>query len=242
MLDAFYKVSAGGKDYSLGFEDFTRNDAIDPDNVGLYALGVIPWAYEVDSVPMDAFIHWFSTIKYDESDPEGYPGVYVEYDNSHLSLLRLPAILEDLNYGDYVGLADRFNEYARTQYLTEPDEGITALFALFPSMDVVARDEQDPPVVREKTDPGLEQLMLVSTYQVSASGGDYWLVCADFRKDTRDPRNLGIYAIGAARRTASGDSAAELALFAWADTLDLDSSTPPGVFVPRFPEHKELGS
>ena len=233
MLDAFYKVSADGNDYSLFFADFTRNDAIDPDNVGIYALGVIPWAYEVDSVPMDAFLHWAGTITYDESDEEGYAGVYAEYDNSQLSLLRLAGILEELNSADSVGLANRFTEYARTQYLTEPDEGITALLALFPKMDVVAQDQQGPPVVREKTDNDQEQLLLISTYQVSASGGDYWLVCADFRKNTVDPGNLGIYAIGAARRTASGDSAAEQALFAWADTFDVDHSTPPGVFVPE---------
>lgn len=231
MLDAFYKVSADGKDYSLFFADFTRNDAIDPDNVGIYALGVAPWAYDLDSVPMDAFLYWTSTITYDESDEQGYPGVYVEYDNSHLSHLRLIRILEELNSGDPLGLANRFTEYARTQYLTEPDEGITALFALFPQMDVVAQDQQDPPVVRERTDTDQEQLLLVSTYQVSASGEDYWLVCADFRKNTVDSANLGIYAIGAAHRTASGDSAAEQALFAWADTFDVDHSTPPGVFV-----------
>jgi hypothetical protein len=232
-LSASYKVFADGKEYSLFFVDFTRNDAIDPDNVGLYALGVIPWADDLYSVPTDAFIYWLSSIKYDESNEEGYPGVYAEYDNSHLSLLRLPGILEELNSGDSVGLADRFTEYARTQYLTEPDEGVTALFALFPKMDVVAEDQQDPPVVREKTDPDQEQLLLVSTYQVSASGGDYWLVCADFRKNTVDPRNLGIYAIGAAHRTASGDSAAEQALFAWADTFDVDGSVPPGIFISK---------
>ena len=233
MLSAFYKVSADGKDYSLFFADFTRNDAIDPDNVGIYALGVTPWADDLDSVPMDAFLYWTSTITYDESNEEGYPGVYVEYDNSHLSLLRLPGILEELNSGDSVGLEHRFTEYARTQYATEIDDGIAELFALFPEMDVVAQDQQDPPVAREKTDTDQEQLLLLSTYRVSASGGEYWLFCADFRKNTVDPGNLGIYAIGAAPRTASGDSAAEQALFAWADTFDVDPSTPPGIFVPR---------
>lgn len=233
MLDAFYKVSANGNDYSLFFADFTRNDAIDPDNVGIYALGVIPWAYEIDSVPMDAFIYWASTITYDESNEEGYPGVYVEYDNSHLSLLRLPGILEELNSGDYVGLEDRFTEYARTEYAIYIENGIAELLALFPEMDVVAQDQQDPPVVREKTDTDQEQLLLLSTYRVSASGGEYWLVCADFRKNTVDPGNLGIYAIGTAPRTASGDSAAEQALFAWADTFDVDASVPPGIFIPE---------
>lgn len=232
MLTAFYKVSAGGKDYSLGFMDFTRNDVLDPDNVGLYALGVVPWAYELDSVPTDAFLYWAGSIEYDESDPEGYPGVYAEYDNSHLSLLRLHGLLEELNSGDYVGLADRFTEYARTEYALELDDGIK-LLALFPEMDVVADDQQDPPVVREKTDTGQEQLLLLSTYRISGSGGEYWLFCADFRKNTVDPANLGIYALGVAPRTASGDSAAEQALFAWADQFDVDTSVPPGFFLPE---------
>jgi hypothetical protein len=233
MLGAFYRLSSDGDDYLLFFADFTVNDAINPDNVGIYALGVTPSADNIDVGPMDSFLYWTSTITFDESNAEGYPGVYAEYDNSGLSLHRLPQILEELNSGDYVGLKDRFTEYARTQYATEIDDGITELFALFPAMDVVAQDQQDPPVVREKSDNDQEQLLLISTYQVSASGGDYWLVCADFRKNTVDPANLGIYAIGAARRTASGDSAAEQALFAWADTFDVDASVPPGIFVPE---------
>ena len=73
--------------------------------------------------------------------------------------------------------------------------------------------------------------LLLSTYRVTASGRDYWLFCADIRKYASDPRNLGIYAIGAAPRTESGDSAAEQALVDWGVTFDVGLGTPPGILV-----------
>ena len=42
-MRAFYKVSADGKDFWFYFADFTVNEVIDPENVGLFALGVTPW-------------------------------------------------------------------------------------------------------------------------------------------------------------------------------------------------------
>jgi hypothetical protein len=77
-----YNVSAGGRDYSLFFADFTANELIDPDNVGLYALGVTPWpddhhSWIVEAPSVDPFFIWAESIHADESDKNGYPGVYV---------------------------------------------------------------------------------------------------------------------------------------------------------------------
>jgi hypothetical protein len=66
---------------------------------------------------------------------------------------------------------------------------------------------------------------------VSSGGVDYRLFCADFRENAADHSNLGIYAIGVAPWTDSGDSAAEKALSAWADAFDVDASVPPGIFI-----------
>lgn len=77
-----------------------------------------------------------------------------------------------------------------------------------------AQAEQAAPTVRENTGGGEEQLLLLSRFRVSSGGVEYWLFCADFRENTLDPSNLGIYAIGAAPWTESGDSPAEQALFA----------------------------
>ena len=75
-------VSAGGHDYSLFFADFTVNEILDPDNVGLYALGATPWAKDhhswvVEAPSTEPFFIWVESIHADESDENGYPGVFV---------------------------------------------------------------------------------------------------------------------------------------------------------------------
>ena len=77
-----YNVSAGGQDYSLFFADFTVNEIIDPENVGLYAIGVAPWADDhhswiVEAPSDEPFFVWMESIHADASDEKGYPGVYV---------------------------------------------------------------------------------------------------------------------------------------------------------------------
>lgn len=76
------KVSGGGQDYVLFFADFTVNEIIDPNNVGLYALGVMPWpedhhSWVVEAPSTDPFFIWAESIHADERDEKGYPGVYV---------------------------------------------------------------------------------------------------------------------------------------------------------------------
>jgi hypothetical protein len=232
MLSGFYILSADGKDYWLYFADFTVNDAIDPENVGIYGLGVTPWTDDIYSGPADAFWYWASKIHYDESDPDGYPGVYVGYDNSELSLHRLPEIVEELNTQDHLGLEERFTAYAQAEHGAELKDGIDKLYALLPGDEVAwQKDQQAAPIAREKTDSGGTTLLLLSTYRVSSGGVDYRLFCADFRENAADHSNLGIYAIGVAPWTDSGDSAAEKALSAWADAFDVDASVPPGIFI-----------
>lgn len=84
VLLADYRVSAEGREYSVFFADFTVNEVIDPDNVGLYALGVTPWvSHETwDELLGQAkpFYAWARSIHADEGDETGYPGVYVPLD------------------------------------------------------------------------------------------------------------------------------------------------------------------
>jgi hypothetical protein len=77
LLDARYTVSADGNDYWLVFKDFTVNDAIDPENVGLYALGVTPWTEDVHSGPAQLLFAWSGSIDMEGPGEKGYPGVYV---------------------------------------------------------------------------------------------------------------------------------------------------------------------
>ena len=77
VLLARFKLTADGIDYSLFFADFTVNEVIDPDNVGLYALGVTPWIDDPVHSCTGPFYAWACSIHADESDENGYPGVYV---------------------------------------------------------------------------------------------------------------------------------------------------------------------
>ena len=235
LLGAFYKLSANGKDYSLFFADFTVNEISDPDNVGIYALGVTPWSDNIYLGPIDSFGYWTSKIKYDESDADGYPGIYVGYDNTQLSLHKMADIVQKVKMQDDVGLRELFTEYAQAGYAADIDAGIDKVYALFAQGQVTwqKKGQQAAPVVREKGDKGSETTLLLSTYRVSSGASDYWLSFAYFPQNASNPKNEGIYAIGVAPRTESGDSAAEKALFSWADSFDVDATTPPGVFIPE---------
>jgi hypothetical protein len=76
MLGANYKVSVDGEEYWLYFADFTVNE-VDPENVGLYALGVTPWTEDIHSGAAEPFSAWVSGIGYRGATGKGYPGVYV---------------------------------------------------------------------------------------------------------------------------------------------------------------------
>jgi hypothetical protein len=77
LLRAYYKVSADGADYWFYFADFTVNEVIDPENVGLYALGVTPWTEDRYSGPSEPFFYWAGGIQIENDGPNGYPGIYV---------------------------------------------------------------------------------------------------------------------------------------------------------------------
>jgi len=73
LLPAFYTVSSGGVDYRFFFADFTEN-AIDPSNVGLYAMGAVPAAETWLHEPEKAIYTWSSSFDLGASTP---PGIYV---------------------------------------------------------------------------------------------------------------------------------------------------------------------
>jgi len=78
-LYAFYKVAADGKDYDLYFADCTVNQVEDPNNVGLYALGVAPYSADprTASGAPKPFFAWTGSHYNDNGITYGDPGVYV---------------------------------------------------------------------------------------------------------------------------------------------------------------------
>jgi Domain of unknown function (DUF5104) len=80
LLFGEYKVHANGKTYNLYFADFSVNQVGDPDNVGLYALGVAPYNAHPGTKPTaasKAFFAWASQFDIKNHKATGNPGVYV---------------------------------------------------------------------------------------------------------------------------------------------------------------------
>jgi hypothetical protein len=77
LMEAHYTVSVDGNDYYLVFKDFTVNETIDPENVGLYALGVAPWSESPQTGPAQPLYAWAGSITLEGDGENGYPGVYV---------------------------------------------------------------------------------------------------------------------------------------------------------------------
>lgn len=73
LLRVIYRVTADGGDFWLFFADFTEN-TIDPENVGLYGLGVAPRTESEDSEAEKEFYSWNGQFGLDE---KGTPGIYV---------------------------------------------------------------------------------------------------------------------------------------------------------------------
>lgn len=73
LARSMYRVSSGGKDYWLFFADFTTN-TIDPDNVGIFALGVSPRTEASDSDEEEAFFEWTDPF---DAVPRSSPGIYI---------------------------------------------------------------------------------------------------------------------------------------------------------------------
>jgi hypothetical protein len=230
MVGGLYDVSSGGKDYWLYFSYFTVNDQ-DPQNVGIYGIGVAPRTETKSSGPEEVFFSWAGSVSgLHENDA---PGVYIpSYDNIDLSDRMMEKVVEDLTAQDVSGLrVEVFSEYAQTEHAAALDDEIDALYAFVPSGDLTWRLSDEPLVVREKVEDDDEAILLLPVYEVSSGGKDYWLFFADFTVNTIDPDNLGLYAVGVAPRTESGDSPQEQALFAWAETFDVDATTPPGILI-----------
>jgi hypothetical protein len=234
VLQANYKIFAGEEEYWLFFADFTVNQ-IYPDNVGVYGLGVTPWFDGQAYGPGEAQGYWAGSILYDEGDQEGYPGVFVGYDDSQLARHKVAEIVDKVNIEDDLGLEEKFTKRAEADFKNEIHDGVDKLYELFPGGAITLPEDQGVvPVVRETTDDtGGKTTLLLSTYRVSSATTDYRLSFAYFTENTADPSNLGIYAIGIAPWTDSGDSTAEKALSSWIDKFDVDARTPPGVWVAK---------
>ena len=74
LLLTFYTVSSGGVDYRLFFADFIEN-TIDPDNVGIYAIGAVTVSPEGTLYIPEVYLHQWSTSFYIGANTP--PGVFI---------------------------------------------------------------------------------------------------------------------------------------------------------------------
>ena len=77
LLKVGVTATLDGVEYWVFFADFTSNDTIDPQNVGLFALGVVPRTDNGESGPEAQMSEWARAISWDELGENGYPGVFV---------------------------------------------------------------------------------------------------------------------------------------------------------------------
>jgi len=76
---SLYKVSAEGKKYYLFIADYPVNQVDDPQNVGIYALGVTPYTTQVKNPDGTdkPFFSWEGSFRVNPPAPSGDPGIYV---------------------------------------------------------------------------------------------------------------------------------------------------------------------
>ncbi|MBN9141694.1 MAG: DUF5104 domain-containing protein [Micrococcales bacterium] len=233
MLQAYYIVKAGGRQFTMFFADVTVNEGGSADRAGIYAMGVSPYTDTLDVGPAQLFFSWAGAMSVDEKFEMAYPGVYVpDYVDPRISTWVMEGIVEELDSGDDVGFEARFGDRARAAAGLKG--GIDALLGMFPDGEVAWEALSDGPVIRQATSEGGGQaVLMLSTYPVSSGGKDFWVSFAYFPVNEADPSLEGIYAVGAAPRTAAGGSPQEQALFAWLDSFDVAGTTPPGIFLPE---------
>jgi hypothetical protein len=237
-VHALYRVSSGGKAYWLYFSFFTVNEQ-DPENLGVYAIGAAPRTETLtpglrlglSSGPEGMFFRWTGSVS--GTDPTADPGGYIpDYEYADLSDLMVKDLIDDdLNTQDHSGLRDKFTEHAQVQFPDALVDEVDALFALFPEGGIVWEPLQEQPEARVTVDGDEETILLLPIYRITAGGEEYWFFFADYTVNTIDPQNLGIYGIGVAPHTATGDSPAEQALFEWADSFQIDTDVPPKVVI-----------
>lgn len=235
MVRPTYEVSAAGKKFTLVFADLTVNDLIDPQNVGLYALGAAARS-EPGEPEVDEGLRYWNGFQYDHDGEYGYPGVYVPDDAilypSELADARMEQIASALNSRDAAALTGLFSPHA-LDVAAELDERIDALLSLFPSGGVTWTRE----VVNVSSaldDPDRERTKLLTPYyRMSAAGQDYWVWFADYVINTTDPLSVGLAALAVTPWTEPGDPHLDQSFNTFADSWIGDDPGEFGIYLLR---------
>lgn len=222
-------VTAGGHEYWLTFREFTQN-SINPDNVGLYLLGAVPWTPDHDSPQELAFGDWASAADVDLK-LSGPPGVFVSGDAS-LTTSRMRQIVKALNAHDDMRLEAMFTARARAENSPQIRDGIRYLFSVFPKGSISWKESDGGSAIYRKIQGQQSAVLLPTFYLVKSQGKNYRFFFADFTQNTFDSQSRGIYAIGVAAKAETVLDDPEAELYGWALKFGVDGSVPASIYVP----------
>jgi hypothetical protein len=73
LMSSFYRLSSGEVEFRLFFAEFTEN-AIMPDNIGIYAIGAVPIVGALNEGPEAGIYDWTGSFDVGANSP---PGIYI---------------------------------------------------------------------------------------------------------------------------------------------------------------------
>jgi hypothetical protein len=145
-------------------------------------------------------------------------------------------IADAVRHHDASALNKLFSATAR-ENTTDLGGGLKYFLSVFPSGKLTWKIEDGGPGSAEQNQDGHTE-ELYAFYEVFAAGKKYDLYFADISANTRDPKSVGIYALGVQPYTANPftASAAAKRFFVWANSHFLHNGKPtgtPGTYVPQ---------
>jgi hypothetical protein len=194
LLPTYYTVRSGDVDYRLFFADFIEN-TIDPENVGIYAIGAALAAECGRCVP-EAYLNSWANDFYVGASTR--PGVFIHQgDKAEVQMEQIAAALNDQDAAALKGL---FSAEA-LGHTAEIDDGLDYLLSLFPTGGITwTPDPAETNPIRSSSyidpDSGNLSEWLQANYQVSANGKEFWLYFASVTIDEANPENVGLERLG----------------------------------------------
>jgi hypothetical protein len=228
LIGSSYTVRSGGDRYRVLFLEFARNE-IDPDNVGVYALGAVRQTEAEDSWQELAMHSW--ALGFDtDTEASAPPGVFqlaaVAPDE------RMSAITNALNAHDVDALLGMFAGNALQNFGAELEVGLADLSSLLDAGDLRWLSGDGGAIVYQRIAGDQRETLLTAFYTVSHGEEEYRVVFADLMESTIDQRRIGLYAIGVSPVADHPQYVPEGYLYHWAAALRLGADLVPGVHLP----------
>ncbi len=227
LLPTFYTVDSGGVDYRLYFADFIEN-TIDPENVGIYAMGAELVDESCSCGPVWDLVTWGRDF---DLEATVRPGVFVS--STHKADLRMEQIAAALNTHDSAALKEMFSADVLEQ-TPQLDEQLDYLLSLFPSGEVTwVQDpaEVNPIYALSNVEAGYLAEWLEGHYKLSADGNEYWLYFEGATINELNPGRVGLNQLGVTpwveERSTDGMTGPSASLYSW-----IHGNNDPGIYVP----------